>query len=75
MCDEFTSSMFSVSFVLSYFFFFKLQGLPNNLLHTTKTTQSIYFILLYIFDYIPKQRILKGKDKRYKRLMHSITQS
>ena len=53
----------------------KFQGLPNNLLHTTKTSQSIYYILLYIFDYIPKQRLLKGKDKKYKRLRRSITQS
>ena len=62
-------------FLLFSLFSRKLQGLPNNLLHTTKTTQSIYFILLYIFNYIPKQRILKGKDKKYKRLRHSITKS
>ena len=42
----------------------KLQGLPNNFLHTIKTTQSIYFIWLYNFNYIPKQRMLKGKDTK-----------
>ena len=38
----------------------KLQGLPNNFLHANKTTQSIYFIWLYNFNYIPKQRMLNA---------------
>ena len=42
----------------------KLQGLPNNFLHTIKTTRSIYFIWLYIFNDIPKQKMLKGKDTK-----------
>ena len=44
----------------------KSQGLPNNPLHTIKTTKSIQFILLYIFDFIPKLKQYFGLGKRYK---------
>ena len=50
----------------------KLQGLPNNLLHTTKTTQSIYFISLYIFNYIAKQYLREKIKKKTGAFHHAI---
>ena len=47
MCDILTSSMFSVSFVL-FFCFQENWRAFRTIFHTTKTTQSIYFILLNI---------------------------
>ena len=45
----------------------------NNLLHATKTIQSIYFISLYIFNYIPKQKkYLREKIKISEAFHHAV---
>ena len=77
MCDVFTSSMFSVSFVLSVLFFirencraFRTISFPPLKLLSPYTLFGFTFLIIF-----QNKEYLREKIKKFKRLRHSITQS
>ena len=64
--------------VLFFFFFSKNIAGPSKQSPSHHLNYSVcifFFCFTLIFNFIANQRILKGKDKNFKRLRHSITQS